>query len=103
MIEFDPVSICTYFFLFIPILIRLKFKLSHTLLISAGVLSIISGLGLAKVGEVIISIFTNPSSRNTVLTVMMVSILGGLMKYYKILDKIVETILLIIRNKKMLS
>lgn len=87
-------------FLLIPFLIRLKFKLSYTLLISAGVLSIISGLGLETAGKVAINIFINPSSRNTILTVMMVSILGGLMKHYKILDKIVESILLVIRSKK---
>lgn len=87
-------------FLFIPILIRLKFKLSYTILISAGILGLLSGLGFETLGGTVISIFTNPSSRTTVLTVMMVSILGGLMRHYKILDKVVETILLIIRNKK---
>lgn len=87
-------------FLFIPILIKLKIKLSYTLLISAGILGIISGLGFETLGEVVLSIFINSSSRTTILTVMMVSVLGGLMKHYKILDKIVETMLLIIRSKK---
>ncbi len=87
-------------FSFIPIFIRLKVKLSYTILISAGILAILSGLGFETFGGIVISIFTNPSSRTTLLTVMMVSILGGLMKHYKILDKVVETILLIIRNKK---
>ncbi|HSH35597.1 MAG TPA: DUF401 family protein [Schnuerera sp.] len=87
-------------FLFIPILIRLKFKLSYTLLISAGILGLLSGLGFENLSKIVTSIIINPSSRTTVLTVMMVSILGGLMKHYKILDKVVETILLVIRNKK---
>ncbi len=34
------------------------------------------------------------------MTVIMVSILGGLMNHYKILDKIVETLLLMVRSKK---
>ena len=87
-------------FLSIPIFIKFKMKLSYTLLISAGILSIISGLGFETIWEVILSIFTNPSSRATILTVMMVSILGRLMKHYKILDKIVDTMLLVIRSKK---
>lgn len=87
-------------FLFIPILIRLKFKLSYTLLISAGILGLLSGIGLEKLGYVVLSVFSDFSSRTTILTVMMVSILGGLMKHYMILDKVVETILLVIRNKK---
>lgn len=87
-------------FLFIPILIKLKIKLSYTLLISAGILGIISGLGFETLGKVVLNTFINSSSRATILTVMIVSILGGLMKHYKILDKIVETMLLIIRNKR---
>ncbi len=87
-------------FLSIPVLIKLKIKLSYTLLISAGILSIISRLDFQTLGQVILSLFINPSSRATVLTVIMVSILGGLMNHYKILDKIVETLLLMVRSKK---
>lgn len=87
-------------FLSIPVLIKLKIKLSYTLLISAGILGIISRLGFETLGQVVLSISINPSSRATVLTVIMVSILGGLMSHYKILDRIVETLLLIIGNKK---
>lgn len=87
-------------FLFIPILIKLKFRLSYTLLISAGILGLLSGIGLGKLGYVVLNVFSDFSSRTTILTVMMVSILGGLMKHYMILDKVVETILLVIRNKK---
>lgn len=87
-------------FLFIPILIRLKVKLSYTLLIAAGILTLISGLGLKVLGQVILNVFINSSSRETILTVMMVGILGGLMKHYKILDRVVNTMLIVIRNKK---
>lgn len=87
-------------FLFIPILIKRKLKLSYTLLITVGVLGILSGLGIKGLGQVIVSTFTNFSTFDTILTVMMVSILGGLMGHYGTLDDIVTGILEVIHNKK---
>lgn len=87
-------------FSIIPILIRLKFKLSYTLFITVGFLFLLSSLGLETLGKVLSSIIIEQSSRDTILTVIMVTLLGGLMKHYKILDKIVETILLLISSKK---
>lgn len=87
-------------FLTIPIFVKLKLKLSYALIISAGILGMTSGLGYKRIGDIVLDIFINPASRTTVLTVMMVSILGGLMKHYKILDSVVDTILDLLRNKK---
>lgn len=87
-------------FLLIPILIRKKIKLSYTLLITAGALGILSGIGLNAIGNAILSIVRDSTSLETILTVFMVAILGGLMKHYGILDKIVDTMVLVIRNKK---
>ena len=87
-------------FLLIPILNKTKIKLSYILLITSGILAVISGIGIEAARESVLNVFIESSSRNTILTIMMVSILGGLMKHYKILEKIVETIMLLIRNKK---
>lgn len=87
-------------FLLIPLLIRLKFSLSITLLISAVVLGIISGIGFVALSESVVGIFINSQSRSTILVVMMVSILGGLMKHYGILNKIVDYMQSVIFNKK---
>lgn len=87
-------------FLFIPFLIRLKLKLSTTLLITAGILGVVSGIGFEAIKSSIFSVFTESSSLYTVLAVVMVSILSGLMKQYKILDKIVGSLQLVIHNKK---
>lgn len=87
-------------FLFIPLLIRLKIKLSYTLLITAGILGIISGIGMEAFKESVFSVFMESSSLTTVFAVIMVSILGGLMKHYGILDNIVESMILVIHNKK---
>ncbi|MDW5298567.1 MAG: DUF401 family protein [Sedimentibacter sp.] len=87
-------------FSFIPLLSKTKLKLSYILLITAGSLAVTSGIGIEAARESVLNVFIESSSLNTILTVMMVSILGGLMKYYKILEKIVETIMNIICNKK---
>ena len=87
-------------FLFIPILIRLKFKLSHSLLITALILGILSGAGPLSLVDSIINVFKDSSSMSTILSVMMVSILGGLMKQYNLFDKIVSSMLKVINNKK---
>ena len=87
-------------FLIIPILTKKKVKLSYALLISTGVLSILSGLRLEVLGQAITSVVYQSSSLNTVLTVMMVSIFGGVMKHYNILNEIIDTMLLLIRDKK---
>ena len=81
-------------------MIRLKFKLSNTLLITAGILGIVSGIGLESFKESVFSVFLESSSLYTVFAVIMVSILSGLMKYYGILDNIVESMQIVIHNKK---
>jgi integral membrane protein (TIGR00529 family) len=89
-------------FLFIPLLIRFKFKLSNTLLMTAGILGIISGIGIKSIGESVLSVVLDKSSLTTILSVIMVTILSGLMKKYGILDKIVESMLYVIHNKKII-
>lgn len=87
-------------FFIIPILIKKKFKLSYTLLITAGILAIFSKIGVTSALDSIFNVFLNSPSRSTVLTVMMISILGGLMGHYKILEGIVESLEKVIKNKK---
>lgn len=87
-------------FSIIPILIKKKAKLSYTLLITAGVLGILSNLGVKNIYNSFTGVFLNSSSRETVLTVAMVSVLGGLMGHYSILTRIVETLGKIIKSKK---
>jgi len=87
-------------FLFIPILIKLKLKLSYTLLATAGILGILSGIGIEAIKESVIGVFIQSTSLSTLFAVIMVSLLSGLMKHYGILDKIVESMILVIHNKK---
>ena len=87
-------------FSIIPLLIKKKVKLSYTLLITSGILGVVSNIGFKSIMDASIGVITKPASRATVLTVVMVSVLGGLMGHYKILDSIVRSLERIIRNKK---
>lgn len=87
-------------FSIIPILIKRKVKLSYTLLITGGVLGILSNIGIENIFDSVMGVFINSTSRSTVLTVMMVSILGGLMGHFKLLEKVVSSLEKIIKNKK---
>lgn len=87
-------------FSLIPFLIKRKVKLSYTLLITGAVLGIGSNIGLKSILDAVIGVVVKPASRATVLTVAMVSLLGGLMGHYKILDRIVIALDSIIKNKK---
>ena len=87
-------------FSLIPILIKRKIKLSYTLLIVAAILAIFSNIGIKSATDSVLNVFLNSPSRSTVLTVMMISILGGLMGHYKILEGIVEALEKVIKNKR---
>lgn len=87
-------------FLFIPFLIKKNFGLSKTLLIIAGILGVLSGVGIVAIKDSILSVFLDYSSLSSVLAVAMVTILGGLMNRYNILNKIVESMILVVQNKK---
>lgn len=89
-------------FVLLPIMIRKKIKLSTSLLIVAFIIAILSGLGLESYFRTLVGVFMKPNSRDTVLTVLMVGILGGLMKHYGLLEKVVDTLLKVITSKKII-
>ncbi len=87
-------------FMLIPILIKKRVKLGYTILITATVLGLVSGIGgEAFVGSVR-KVFLTSSSMNTILVVTMVSILGGTMKQYGVLNVIVDTMQQVIGSKR---
>ncbi|SMP40910.1 DUF401 family protein [Anoxynatronum buryatiense] len=87
-------------FLCIPVLLHLKVKLSHTIAVTAGILAVLSGIGLPAVGQVATGVFTHAPSRDTILTVLLVSVVGGAMKHYGVLDRIVTSILALVSSKR---
>jgi len=87
-------------FMLIPIFIKLKVKLGYSILVTSVVLGIVSGIGFQSFSGAVLDVFTQMSSLNTILVVTMVSILGGVMKHYQILDIIVETMQKLIGSKR---
>jgi hypothetical protein len=96
----DQLIVVALSYLLIPFLIRRKIKLSYTLLMTATVLSVFSGIGGRAILGILGSLFTSVSSLNTILVVSMVSMLGGIMKHYGILNLVVEKLQTITGNKK---
>lgn len=89
-------------FALLPIMIRKKMKLSTSLLIVAFIIAILAGLGFESYFKTVIGVFIKPNSRDTILTVLMVGILGGLMKHYGLLQKVVDTLLKVVTSKKII-
>lgn len=87
-------------FLIIPAFIRMKIKLNYALFIVIGILSMLTGLRFKALVNIALSVFINSTSLATILTVIMVGILGGLMRQYKFFDNIAKALLHIIRNKR---
>lgn len=87
-------------FSFIPVLLKLRFKLSYALLTSTAIMAALSGLKFAVLMQAVMSIVTLPDSLNTLLTIMMVIILGELMKHYGIINEIINTMSFIIRDRR---
>lgn len=87
-------------FMLIPILIKFKVKLGYAILTTAMVLGMVSGIGISSFFNAVSGVFTSSSSQNTILVVTMVSILGGVMKHYGILDVIVDTMQKVIGSKR---
>ncbi|RQD72554.1 MAG: DUF401 family protein [Tindallia sp. MSAO_Bac2] len=87
-------------FLVIPVMLRYKFKLSTTIVTTTIILALLSRLGFQALANIAVRVFVDPYSRDTVLTIFIVSMLGGAMKHYGLLDAIVDGILGIVKNKK---
>jgi hypothetical protein len=74
--------------------------LGYAILTTAIVLGVVSGIGISSFFDAVTGVFKSPSSQNTILVVTMVSILGGVMKHYGILDVIVDTMQKVIGSKR---
>lgn len=88
-------------FICMPLLMRIK-KLNFgvMLLIVGAIISTISGMTPSAVLNSGVEIFTSGSTLNTILTVLMIGVLGALLNHYGILTKIVDSLQQIIHNPK---
>jgi len=84
----------------VPLLERFKVGLWASLAVTAVVMAFINGLGIIDVVNVIIAVFTGPTSQNAILTITAVTIMGAMMKAYGILERIVEGLSVIVKDKR---
>lgn len=96
----NQLLITIFSFALIPFLLKRRFKLGTAIFIVTMTIGLLSGIGLENLGKAMVGVFLNRYSRDTVLTVVMVGILGNLLKKYGILNKIVDAMLLMIPSKK---
>ncbi|NMA48380.1 MAG: DUF401 family protein [Tissierellia bacterium] len=96
----NQLLVTLFSFAMMPFLIKRRFKLGTAIFIVTMTIGLLSGIGIGNLGETIIGVFLNKYSRDTILTVIMIGILGSLLKNYGILNRIVDAMLLMIPSKK---
>lgn len=88
-------------FTFIPILTKKKVSISYSILISALVMILISGLGINFIGEILKSTILDPKKIGQYLTVVEIGVLGVLLKKYGFIQTIIEKLNRVVPNKKL--
>lgn len=96
----NQLLVTVFAFAIMPFLIKKKLKLGTSIFIVTMIIGLFSGIGIENLGKTIIGVFINRYSRDTILTVIIVGILGSLLKNFGILSRIVDAMLLMIPNKK---
>jgi integral membrane protein (TIGR00529 family) len=99
MLEFAAVLVS---FAVIPLLKKTRQGIGVKLLATALVMALLNRISPLKMWEIFKGVFVNSNSRDTILVVAMVSVIGALMKEYKVLDKVVESLSSLISNVKVL-
>lgn len=84
----------------IPLLMKAKVRLSYSLFISITVLGLLSKLSFRILMESTVSIVTKPASLNTILTILMITVLGGMLKHYKIINEIINILKLLVNDDR---
>ena len=95
----------------VPLLGKLKVSLGASLIATAIIMALLNGLGVVDILHVFRGVFVTESapgvfiassSLNTILVVAVVSVIGTLMKTYGVLDKVVEGLSELIKDKRIL-
>lgn len=89
-------------FLLIPFLLKSKLSLWQVFLIIVIILCIISGISVYSVLKCIKEVYGNKTNLETFLIIMLVSILGNLLKHYKIIEQGIRGLQVLIHNPKII-
>lgn len=88
-------------FSFIPILTKKKVPISYSILISALMMMLISGLGLDSIGQIFKATALDSKKIGQYITVVEIGALGALLKKYGFIDIIIEKLNKVVSNKKL--
>lgn len=97
MREFAAVIIA---FLIIPILSKKKTPIGIAICISAVFMALLGGLGISGLLDAIIDTFVNFDKLQQFIVIIEISILGALLRRYKIIDKVIEYLTKIVRSNR---
>ncbi|NLW42348.1 MAG: hypothetical protein GXY89_04335, partial [Tissierellia bacterium] len=88
-------------FSFIPILTKRKVPIAYSILASAFIMILISGLGLNSIGNIFKATVLDPKKIGQYLTVVEIGVLGVLLKKYDFIQIIIEKLNQVVANKKL--
>lgn len=88
-------------FSFIPILTKRKFPISYSIITSAFVMMIVSGLGFDSLRDIFKSTLLDPRKIGQYLTVVEIGVLGVLLKKYDFIETIIDKLNRVVPNKKL--
>ena len=89
-------------FLIIPVLIKRKIPIGIAICTCAVIMALLGGLGLAAFGNVIVSTFFNFAKVQQLTIVAEISIIGVLLRKYKIIDEMLDYLSKVIKSKKLI-
>ncbi|HHW94345.1 MAG TPA: DUF401 family protein [Mogibacterium sp.] len=88
-------------FSFIPILTKKKVPIAYSILISALIMMLLSGLDLNAIGGIFKSTMLEPQKIGQYLTVLEIGALGVLLKKYGFIDIIIDKLNKVVSSKKL--
>jgi len=89
-------------FLIIPVLSRKKTPIGIAICICAVLMAFLGGVGLADFGNVILGTFSNLYKIQQLVIVAEVSIIGVLLKKYKIIDEVLDNISKVVKSSRLI-
>ena len=87
-------------FSLMPFWSKKKMGFGPMLLLTGLILSLIAGLAPMSILNNFVGVFTTPATLKTIIVVLIVGMLGGLMKHYGILNKVVDSLKQLISSQK---
>lgn len=88
-------------FAFIPIFTKRKLPIAYSIIGSAFIMILVSGLGLNSILEIFSSTLLNPNKIAQYLTVVEIGALGVLLKKYGFIELIIDKLNKVVSNKKL--